>query len=60
MRGGEGTRFWDGGQKARVREPVVELCEGVWVEVGALKGADVELVGAGWLVGVRGGSAGGD
>jgi hypothetical protein len=60
VRGGEGTRFWDGGQKARVREPVVELREGVWVEVGAVKGADVELVGAGWLVGVREGGAGGD
>ena len=60
MRGGEGTRLRDGGQKARVREPVVKLREGVWVEVGAVKGADVELVGAGWLVGVRGGAAGGD
>jgi hypothetical protein len=60
VRGGEGTCFWDGGQKARVREPVVELREGVRVEVGAMKGADVELVGTGWLVGVREGSAGGD
>ena len=60
MRGGEGTRLRDGGQKARVREPVVELRKGVWVEVGAMKGADVELVGAAWLVGVRGGAAGGD
>lgn len=38
----------------------MELREGVWVEVGAVKDADVELVGAGWLVGVRRGGAGGD
>jgi hypothetical protein len=60
VRGGEGTRFWNGGQKARVREPVVELREGVWVKVGAVKGADGELVGAGRLVGVRDRSPGGD
>jgi hypothetical protein len=60
VRGGQGTRFWDGGQKARVREPVVELREGVWVKVEAVKGADVELVGAGWLVGARRGGARGD
>lgn len=50
MCSGEGASFWDGGFKARVREPRVELSERVRVEVQAVEGIDFELGGAGGLV----------
>lgn len=58
MCGGEGACFGDGVVKARVGEPLVELDEGVGVEVGADEGADLELCSLRRLVRVRGGGAG--